>query len=176
MNETVTGEGLSKIGLLQEFWKFRRWFLFRIRRLTSNPDSAEDVFQEACLRFLSTQAVFSYPQAGTKYFGKILRSVALQQLKRRNRLEYRENLPEIVCESQEDWDWNEALCRLEHAIAALPQKEQRLLSVFFRPGLTLEDRCKVLRLPNSTMRYRANRTISNLRKRVAREAKYFPRN
>jgi RNA polymerase sigma factor (sigma-70 family) len=173
MNETVTGEGLSKSGLLEEFWKFRRLFLFRIRRLTPNPDTAEDIFQEACLKFPS---VFLHPQAGTKYFGKILRTVALQQLKKRRRLEYRENLPEIVCESQRDWERNDMLHLVEHAIADLPKREQRLLSVFFKPGLTLEDRCRVLRVPNSTMRYRANRTIANLRKIVAREAKYLPRN
>jgi RNA polymerase sigma factor (sigma-70 family) len=171
MNETPQGEGLSKSGLLQEFWKFRRFFLWRIHRLISNPDTAEDIFQEACLKFLTSAAVFKHLQAGNKYFSLILRSLALQHLKSGRRIEYRLQLPEIVCEPQDSWEYNILLAQVSDAVATLPAKDQTLLNTYFRPGLTLDDKCKVLHLPNSTMRFQAKRTIAKVRKMVTEESK-----
>jgi RNA polymerase sigma factor (sigma-70 family) len=164
---TSKGGGLSKIGLLSEFWNFRRCFLWRIRRLIRNPAAAEDIFQEACLRFLSSPAVFKHPEAGTRYFCVTLRSLTMQHFKRARRLEYREELPELICDPQAVWDRNILLDRISQAIARLPAKDRDLLDMFFEPSLTLEDKCEALQLPNSTMRYQAKRTIAKVRKMVA---------
>ncbi len=168
MNDTYKGEGLSKIGLLHEFWKFRRFFLWRIHRLISNPDIAEDIFQEACLKFLGSAAIFEYPQAGTKYFCVTLKSLALQHLSKGRWLEYRSSLPEAICEPEREWERDILLDRVSEAIAKLPTKDQQLLDMYFTPNLRLQDKCKALHLPNSTMRHRAGKTIAKIRKMVAK--------
>jgi RNA polymerase sigma factor (sigma-70 family) len=170
MDEPSNGEGLSKISLLQEFWKFHRFFLWRIHRLISNPDTAEDIFQDACIKFLSSSAVFEFPQAGTKYFTLILRSLAMQRLKSDHRIEYRSRLPEVLCEPQGTWERGILLDRVSQAVETLPARDQILLDTYFRPGLTLDGKCKALDLPNSTMRFQAKRTIAKVRKMLLKES------
>src|SRR5438093_13426104 len=67
VNDTSVGSALSKSDLVLEFWTFRPGFLNHISQRVSNG-CAEDIFQEACARFLASNAVFVYPQAGTRYF------------------------------------------------------------------------------------------------------------
>ena len=90
---TSVGSGLSKPELVLEFWAFRSRFLGYIRQRVSNG-CTEDIFQEACAKFLTSEAVFVYPQAGTRYFCRILRSLIADHFERAWRLEYRENVPE----------------------------------------------------------------------------------
>jgi RNA polymerase sigma factor (sigma-70 family) len=171
VSDISEGEGLSKIGLLNDFLKFRPYFFGQIHRMISDHGTAEDIFQEACLRFLSSVAVFKYPQAGTKYFCLIIRSLALQHLHSGRWIEYRSQLPDAICEPQDAWERNMLLDSVSQAVSSLPDKDQDLLDIFFRPGLTLEDKCKALHLPNSTMRHRAGKTIAKIRKMVAKGSK-----
>jgi RNA polymerase sigma factor (sigma-70 family) len=166
---TSKGGGLSKTNLLNEFCDYRRFFLMRIHRMISNHDTAEDIFQEACLRFLLSPAVFEYSQAGIKYFCLILRSLALGQMRKRRWIEYRSNLPEVVCEPESDWERGVLLDRISKAVVGLPANDRQLLSMYFTPDLRLQDKSKALNLPNSTMRYRAERAIAKVKKIVARE-------
>jgi RNA polymerase sigma factor (sigma-70 family) len=168
VSDTLKDEGLSKTDLLKDFLKFRPYFMGRIHHMISDQDTAEDIFQEACLKFLGSAAVFKYPQAGTKYFSLIVRSLALQHLQRSRRLEYRSQLPDMICEPQDAWERDMLLDCISQAVSILPTKDQDLLSMFFRPGLTLKDKSKALHLPNSTMRHRAGRTIAKIRKMVTK--------
>ena len=134
MNDTNTsvGSGPSKTELVLEFWAFRPRFLARIRRRISNG-CAEDIFQEACAKFLASEAVFVYPQAGTRYFCRILRSLIADHFERAWRLEYREHVPE------ESWDpWSEAeerqlTERVSEAFGRLPTKDRHSLAAYFNP-------------------------------------------
>jgi DNA-directed RNA polymerase specialized sigma24 family protein len=97
------GKGLSKSDLLLEFWNYRCFFLQRIRKWKCSAEAAEDFFQEACIKFMTSKAVFPHSQAGTRYFCRILQNLIFEHAKRSTWLEYRESLPEIVCEPQEGW-------------------------------------------------------------------------
>jgi RNA polymerase sigma factor (sigma-70 family) len=171
VSDTSKGEGLSKTDLLNDFLKFRPYFFGQIHKMISDHDTAEDIFQEACLKFLGSAAVFKYPQAGTKYFSLIIRSLALQHLQSGHRLEYRSSLPEAICEPEREWDRRILLDRVSEVIGRLPAKDQHLLDMYFTTNLRLQDKCKALHLPNSTMRHRAGKTIVKIRKMVAWESK-----
>jgi RNA polymerase sigma factor (sigma-70 family) len=165
--DTSKGGGLSKISILNEFCNFRHFFLKRIYRKIFSHETAEDIFQEACLKFLVSPAVFEYPQAATKYFCLILRSLILGHLSSGRWIEYRSDLPELVCEPQRAWERDILLDRVSEAIGTLPVKDQRLLTAYFGSNQRLKDKCKALHLPNSTMRYQVGKAIAKVRKMVA---------
>jgi DNA-directed RNA polymerase specialized sigma24 family protein len=98
------GEVLSKPELLLEFWSYRRFFLMRIHRFISSHDTAEDIFQDACIRFLDSPAVFHHPQKGNRYFCRILHSLIVEHIARQKRVQYRETLPEICCDPRAQWN------------------------------------------------------------------------
>jgi RNA polymerase sigma factor (sigma-70 family) len=163
VNNASIGEGLSKSGLLLEFCERRRQFLGRIRRRIYDLEIAEDIFQEACIKFMTSQAVFRYPQAGTNYFCRILENLIIEHIKRSGRLEYREHLPELVCEPEFEWDREMIMRSVHEAVGQLPADDQRLLAVYLDPGSgRLRDKCKILGLPNSTMRFQFHRIIGKL--------------
>jgi len=123
---------LSKPELVLEFWAFRSRFLGYIRQRVSNG-CAEDIFQEACVKFLASEAVFVYPQAGTRYFCRILRSLIADHFERGWWLEYREHVPEESCNpwpEQEQRRLAELVCE---ASRRLPAKDRRSLAAYFGP-------------------------------------------
>ena len=128
MKSTSEGESLSKSSLLCELWAYRSSFLRRIRRRIFSREIAEDIFQEACLKLMTSPAVFRYPQAGTKYFCRILHSLIIDHIKVAARVEYRNRLPEICCDPQAEWERRTLFRRTADAIRCLATKDQRLLA------------------------------------------------
>src|SRR5207247_10228359 len=84
---------LSNSALLIRLSSSRPCFLRYFSQRVSNG-CAEDIFQEACAKFLASNAVFVYPQAGTRYFLLILRSLIADHFKRPARLECSGSVPE----------------------------------------------------------------------------------
>jgi RNA polymerase sigma factor (sigma-70 family) len=167
MKNTSVGAGLSKSGLLLEFCEYRPQFLRRIRQWVFSPETAEDIFQEACLKFLVSPAIFRYPEAGTRYFCQILRSLAIDHAKRMARLEYRAVLPEVVCEPQAAWERGMLLDRVAGALRQLRPADRRLLAAYLNPELgRLRDKCIFLHIPSSTLRYRIHGILDRLRAMV----------
>jgi RNA polymerase sigma factor (sigma-70 family) len=143
----------------------------RIRRWIFNQETAEDIFQEACLKFMSSGAVFVMPQAGTMYFCRILQNLIFEHAKRSARLEYRENLPEMVCDPQGGWERDMLLDQVAEAVRHLPADDQRLLADYLNAGHgSLKEIGKALHLPSSTMRYRRSRIIRRLRAMVEKDS------
>jgi RNA polymerase sigma factor (sigma-70 family) len=164
--EIPKGEALSKIDLLQEILPYRRYFLKRINRIILDRDFVEDIFQEACLKFLDSPAIFVHPRAAVKYFFLIVRSLALQHMRVGRWLHFCPNLPVVVHDPRTTWEADILQDCVSQAISSLPEKDQDLLAMLFRPGLTLEQKCQALHLPNSTMRYRAGKAIAKVREMV----------
>lgn len=164
MKKTSMGEGLPKSDLLLQFWAYRRYFLWRIQRRIFCPETAEDIFQEACIRFMTSGAVFPHPQHATRYFCRVIQSLIVEHAKRAIRLEYRAVLPELCCDPEAEWDQSMLLKSVNDAVEHLSTKDQHLLEVYLDPELgRLRDKCKILGLPNSTMRYRYQRITGKLR-------------
>ncbi len=164
MKKTSTGEGLPKSDLLLQFWTYRRFFLWRIQRRIFCPETAEDIFQEACIRFVTSRAVFPHPKPATRYFCRAIDSLTLEHLKWAARLDYRAVLPELCCEPEAEWENGMLLKSVTDAVGNLTTREQQLLSVYLTPEFgRLRDKCRVLGLPYSTMRYQYGRLLSRLR-------------
>src|SRR5688572_16762452 len=149
-NESQT-TALSKSELILQFRKERRIFLGRLRRGVFDSDAREDIFQEACLRFLASKASFHCPQAAAKYLQLILRSLAVDHLKDRARLKFCAHLPESVCEVQAEWHTRMLIDRLRQESQRLSPTDRQLLATLLDPHQTcLRDRCRSMNLPSST--------------------------
>ena len=161
MNDTPVDRGLSKPELVLEFWAFRSRFLGYIRQRVSNG-CAEDMFQEACVKFLASEAVFVYPQAGTRYFCRILRSLIADHFDRGRRLEYRENVPEPSWDpwpEEEEQQLTERVCEVFGRLSA---KDRRSLATYFNPDAAGSEPGH----SRGNMRQRARNAVRKLRAMV----------
>ena len=163
MNDTNTSvdTSLSKSQLLLEFWVFRPRFLARIRRQVSNA-CAEDIFQDACVRFLSSNAVFVHPQHGTRYFCRILRSLIADHFERGARLQYRESVPEESWDPWPEEEERQLTERVRDASRRLPAKDRRSLAAYFGPDAAGNGPG----LSRGNMRHRARGAVRKLRAMV----------
>ena len=168
MNDKTTsvGEGLSKPELVLEFWAFRPRFLARIRQRVWSNACAEDIFQEACLKFLASEAVFVYPQAGTRYFCRILRSLIADHFERAWRLEYRENVPEPSWDPWPEEEERQLTERVCEAFGRLASKDQHSLAAYFSPDADGHEPKR----SRGTVRRRACIAVRKLRAMVGEES------
>jgi RNA polymerase sigma factor (sigma-70 family) len=170
MKKTSEGEGLSKSELVLQIWAYRPWYMGRIRRRIFSQETAEDIFQEACVKFMTSEAVFQRPQAGTKYFCRILQNLIFEQGRGAARLQYRESLPEMICDPQDEWNRGMLLRRVYNAVQQLPDRDQRLLEEYLDADYgDMKELCRALRIPGSTMRYRISRIFRELRAMVGEQ-------
>ena len=158
-NYSVEGTGVSKSDLVLQFWTYRRQFLARIHKSVFNTTAAEDIFQEACLKLLASKAVFPCPQAGTRYFCKILDSLIAEHHNRNMLLQYREHLPEVPWDPWESHARQKLAARVCENLALLPTKEQGLLK--YHVGLKSAGRGR--KMPPSTRHYRLGKVLRKLR-------------
>ncbi len=152
--------GLSKTELLLELWTYRSRFLRYVQSRICGLECAEDIFQEACLKFLASKAVFFYPQAGTRYFCRILRSLVADRMKQALRLQYRESLPEIPYDPWTEYEQLELVAVVRENCQRLPARDQNLLAAY----LTAGDGDGMHKLPRGTMRHRISRVLVKLRR------------
>jgi RNA polymerase sigma factor (sigma-70 family) len=161
---TPRGEGLSKPDLLVQFWAFRPRFLRRIRRLVPGREDAEDVFQTACLKFLRSPAVFRYPEAATRYFCRILRSLALDRLRASRLLEFRDVIPERPCDPWADRERERLLELLAESIARLPAEDREMIAIYLdRHENYIREQSVAFAVARGTARYRMERAVRRLR-------------
>jgi len=169
VNDTSVGSALSKSDLVVQFWTFRPGFLKHISQRVSNG-CAEDIFQEACARFLASNAVFVYPQAGTRYFLLILRSLIADHFKRAAaRLECSRSVPEPSWDPWPAAEERQLAERVYEAARRLSAEDRRSLGEYFGsdaagsgPGHS-----------RGNMRHRARNAVRKLRAMVAEKQSSF---
>ena len=155
----VEGTGVSKSELVLQFWTYRRQFLGRIYGIVHDSSAIEDIFQEACLKLLTSKAVFPHPQAGTRYFCKILNSLAMEHLNNGTRLKYSDMLPEVVSNPWENYDRQKLTERICENALSLPQSDQVLLNAYLSPRTA----GRRLKMPASTRHHRVCKVLGKLR-------------
>ncbi|MDA2938738.1 hypothetical protein MYX75_10815 [Acidobacteria bacterium AH-259-A15] len=167
---TSAGTGLCKSKLLLEFWTARPTFLGYIRRRSVNPENAEDIFQEACLKFLASEAVFDYPCAAKAYFYRIIHSLITDQRRRARRRKFVTPSTGPLSDPRCDWDNVLLMEQVSEIIQQyLSPRDQHFLSVYLDPDLVrLKDKCHMLNLSYGTGRYHFKRIAAELQ-RVMRE-------
>jgi RNA polymerase sigma factor (sigma-70 family) len=157
---------LTKNELICRFWAQRNAFFGYIHRFGINQAAIEDIFQEACLKFLTAPGKFcDLPPAG-KYLYQIIFTIIAGRRKKERMMVAIDHLPERVCEP--DWQWQRDLEieRLRSVMADLPFPDRRLLAVHLISELRLREQSEMVNLPTRTYRYQLNRVISKLRKRM----------
>jgi DNA-directed RNA polymerase specialized sigma24 family protein len=165
-NDTSAVSGLSKSDLVLEFWAFRQMFLSRIRYLGPKDGCAEDIFQEACVRFLASRAVFVHPGAATRYFCRTLRSLVADHFKHQARIQYLEDLPELMCNPWQTYCLQENAASVWKAAKRLPVRDRQLLHVYINRHAH-----KLFRqIPRSTLGYRTTKVRRKLRRMIGAES------
>lgn len=157
--------GLSKPELLLKFWSERYMFLGYMRRFIPDEDARRDIFQEACVRFLASSAVFDCVERAAKYFYVIIRSLSIVDATRAGRLNYYAELPEVIFDPQEAWHSRMLIEEVQEAARGLSVRDRQILAAQFSHELPhLRDKCKCLGLPSSTFRYRGDKALCRLRR------------
>jgi RNA polymerase sigma factor (sigma-70 family) len=157
--------GLSKPELLLKFWSERRMFYGYMRRFIPREDARRDIFQEACVRFLASSAVFDCIEGAAKYFYIIIRSLSMENAKKAGRLSSYAEPPEVIFDPQEAWHRSMLIEEVREAVGSLSDGDRRILAAQFSPDLpSLRDKCKCLGLPSSTFRYQRARAVRKLQR------------
>ena len=124
----------------------------------------------ACIKFMTSGAVFPHPQAGTSYFCRILQNLIIEHIKRSARLEYRESLPEMINDPQTGYECDMLLQGVYEAVRQLPADDQRLLANYLNADYgDLKKLQLTFHLPGSTMRYRMSRIFCRLRRMIGED-------
>ncbi len=161
MDEKSDQIAMSKDELVGRFWAERRSILGHVWHLLPSGDRGEDIFQEACLKFLKAPATFNSIRQAAGYFHKTIRSIAVDDLKRESRFVDCQTPPELVCEPEPEYGRQMIIQRLRQAAAKLPRRDRVLLAIYMSESRQL---CRILNMPTSTYRYRVNQAVARLRR------------
>ena len=163
-------ERLSKNALINLFWSQRRGFLGYTNRFTRDHQKIEDIFQEACLRFLASKAIFYRREAAAKYIYKTIRSLIIDAYRKDRKLVFSDCLPEMIHEPEAQWQDRMVVGRVLKALQSLSPHERQLVAVHLSSDLPdLGRKSRFLNLPPSTYRYQVQRAFRCIRKLMNRK-------
>lgn len=158
-------DALSKRALVVRFWNDRRSFVGYAGRILGNADLAQDIFQEACARFLACKARFYCYPASARYLYRTIRSLIADYHKKNRRLVFSGSLPEMVCEPEAQWHEQMLIGNLRRATRRLSSNDRKIVAAYISPDLpNLRARSQATDLPISTFRYQAQRALGRVRK------------
>ena len=164
-DESEPGSVLSKHALVVRFWDDRRSFLGHAYRSLYDHDRSLDIFQEACARFLASNADFHCYEAAASYLHRIIRSLIVDWRRKNQWLLFPGALPEMVCELESKWNDQILFGKLRKATRMLSGKDQKVLAAYASADLpNLTARSRAVNLPISTFRYQAKRAVRRVRK------------
>jgi RNA polymerase sigma factor (sigma-70 family) len=166
MDEVSASDGgLSKTALITRFWRERCAFIGFARRYVFDPGLAEDIFQEACLRFMRCGGRFRCYQAAASYVYRTIRTLIIDWSKQNRRLVFAGSLPEMVCEPEPEWNNRMLIEKLHEATRKLSPYDRRILSIeYFSDLPDLQTKSSCMELPISTFRYQSQRAVHRIRK------------
>jgi RNA polymerase sigma-70 factor (ECF subfamily) len=134
-----------------------------VRKLVSNPDTAEDIAHDALLR--AQKFEHRGESSFTTWLYKIARNLCIDQYRRESRYQSC-SFPELVADSAPE----PQLCILDEqvhrAILGLDLSGREILQLRFYEGLSLEELAVRFQTPLSTQKSRLYRALAKLRKRL----------
>lgn len=161
------GPGLSKSELLLTFWNERHMFFGYMRRFALGEDERSDIFQEACVRFLASGAVFHCTEMAAKYLYLTIRSLSIDNAKRAERLSYYAEPPEVIYHPHQACHLRMLIEEVRESAGGLSDGDRQILAAHLSPELPrLRDKCECLRVPSSTFRYRRDKAVRKLKRLV----------
>ena len=138
-----------------------------LRRLTGNRHDAEDLFQETAVRVWKRLT----DRPGLRNRGAWILTIAYHvfvdhRARRRvpncdaNRVQGREHSPPAQSEIAED------ACRVNAAVAGLPESVREVVLLHYNGGLTLRETAHAIGISQGTVKSRLNAALKELRRRL----------
>lgn len=173
MSETQreAGSPIPKEELIARFWRERAAILGHIWNLVHRWEASEDIFQQACLKFLASPATFTCFLTAAKYFHKTILSLVIDKQQRDSRFVDSDQLPELVCEPEPEWQRQLTAQKVQEAMGLLSSRDQQLLTVYLLPGFDMKEASSLLDMPARTYRYQLRKAFSRLRKSLVINAR-----
>jgi RNA polymerase sigma-70 factor (ECF subfamily) len=181
--ETYSDEGLvlaALVGSLEAFdelaRRYRRALQSVAYRVVRQPEAAEDVVQDALL--LAFKALPQLDDASR--FGGWLRAItvrqALEYARRGGRVEYREDIDELILASTrhlgatpaQEVEADEAMQDLRAAVDALEPVHRQVVQLYYWADMPQKRIAAFLDLPVTTVQWRLHTARQHLRERLGR--------
>ncbi|MBT5532850.1 sigma-70 family RNA polymerase sigma factor, partial [Candidatus Poribacteria bacterium] len=180
--ETYSDEGLvlaALVGSLDAFdelaRRYRRALISVAYRVVRQPEAAEDVVQDALI--LAFKALPQLDDASR--FGGWLRAItsrqALEYARRGGRVEYREDVDELILASTrhlvatpaQQVDADETMRQLRDAVDALDADHRQVVQLYYWADMPQKRIAAFLDLPVTTVQWRLHTARKHLRERLA---------
>ncbi|MBT3266685.1 sigma-70 family RNA polymerase sigma factor [Candidatus Poribacteria bacterium] len=181
--ETYSDEGLvlaALVGSLDAFdelaRRYRRALISVAYRVVRQPEAAEDVVQDALI--LAFKALPQLDDASR--FGGWLRAItsrqALEYARRGGRVEYREDVDELILASTrhlvatpaQQVDADETMRQLRDAVDALDADHRQVVQLYYWADMPQKRIAAFLDLPVTTVQWRLHTARKHLRERLGR--------
>ena len=161
----------DELGLLiREYGRTLSAFCYSLGK---NVHTADEIFQEVCLRLLKKDIPARDKKAVTSYLYKTALSVyrdMLRKIRRRGEVSIEEagirQYMENIADSGEDRGGYEALYR---AVRSLPDKYREVVQTVYFRDLTEEDAARILGIPKGTVKSRLHKAKEMLKKELENE-------
>lgn len=114
--------------------------LYRIAfYILEDKSAAEDAVQEAYLRLWDSRDLLDNVLSPKSYCATMVKNICLDRIRRAQRLEFPEQLPEVEQHPQDDIDNKERLAMALDAIKSLPDRQREVLLLRTVEGLSYEE-------------------------------------
>lgn len=177
--------------VIERVWREKRELLNIVARSVAPDDGvAEDLLQEAFARALESKREMKDPEAAFRFICRILTNVAIDDHRRRRRLqriigslprtaEARFVKPAVTSASplclligeETGLVRTSVMEEIRQAMLSLPDKQREALDVMFDEarGMTLQEFCRERGVPYSTLRSRMLKAVDLIRGRLRRK-------
>ena len=156
--------------------RYQRLVAMIVFNMVPRQEDGRDVCQEVFIKVFEHLGEYRAEAEFSTWIGRIARNTAINHLRKKRTPVFSdlaslarsiENLagncvpPEIRCEE------SQKQAKLEEEVAALPEQDRVILTLFHQEGMDYESIGRVLDLPLSTVKSRLFRTRKKLRQRLA---------
>ena len=178
---TYSDEGLvlaALVGSLEAFdelaLRYRRALLAAAYRVTRQREAAEDAVQDALLLAFKALPQLDDPARFGGWVRAIATRQALERVRRGGRLEYREDVDELILASTrhvvaspaQEAETQEELGELRRAIATLDREHREVVQLYYWAEMPQQRIAAFLDLPVTTVQWRLHTARKHLRERV----------
>ena len=128
--------------------------------------AAEDAVQEAFLRLWDSRESLDEVLSPRAYCATMVKNICLDRIRRAQRLEFPEQLPEVPQHPQDDIDNKQRLAKALDAIKSLPDRQREVLLLRTVEGLSYEEISERTGLGATSLRVILSRARTTLKSKV----------